>query len=249
MVEQLTLSGMVISAMPIGEYDKRVVILTAKRGRITAFARGARRPSSTMVASTEPFVFGEFSLIEGRSSYTLTHVNVQNYFAGLREDLVKTCYGLYILEFASYYSRENIDETQTLKLLYQTLRVLGRDQISPKLIRRIFELKLLVLNGEYPQSFQCVHCHSEEGLNYFSAQRAGLVCENCRAQVRDTMQIRPTTVYTLQYIITSTIEKLYSFTVNDEVLQDLSRLMDQYLRFAMDRTLKSLEMLDVVDAD
>ena len=50
-------------------------------------------------------------------------------------------------------ARENIDGTPLLKLLYQTLRVLCRKIIDFKLVRRIYELKVFVLEGEYPQCF------------------------------------------------------------------------------------------------
>ncbi|MBS5957411.1 MAG: DNA repair protein RecO [Clostridiales bacterium] len=149
-VEKLT--GMVIKAAPVGEMDKRLVILTRERGKITAFARGARRPGNQLMGLSRPFAFGQFSLYEGRDSYSLRSAEITNYFEDLAQDMEGTCYGSYFLELADYYARENEDATGLLKLLYQSVRALLKPALKNELVQRIFELKTMVINGEYTEA-------------------------------------------------------------------------------------------------
>lgn len=73
---------------------------------------------------TRPFVFGTFKLYEGRDAYNLQGADVLNYFAEIPLDMEAACYGSYFLEFADYYGRENLEATEQLLLLYQSLRAL-----------------------------------------------------------------------------------------------------------------------------
>ena len=166
---------MVLSAVPIGEYDKRVVILTRERGKISAFARGARKPGNALSGVINPFSFGEFTVYEGRTSYTLVSASISNYFAELREDIEGAYYGFYFVEIASYYCREANDEREMLKLLYQTMRALINEKIPNRLIRYIYELKAICINGEAPQVFQCVVCGDKERPGKFSTLKGGKV--------------------------------------------------------------------------
>ena len=95
LVNQIVVTGMVLSQTAIGENDRRVVILSKERGKIAAFARGARRPNSALVGATNPFSFGTFTVYEGRTSYTLVSASISNYFEELRTDIEGAYYGFY----------------------------------------------------------------------------------------------------------------------------------------------------------
>lgn len=150
MQEMITVTGMVLSQIPIGDYDRRVCILTKERGKISAFAKGARRQGSRLMAGTNPFCFGQFKLYQGKTSYNITEASIDQYFESLRDDFVAAYYGMYFLEIADYYTRENNDELLMLKLLYQSMRALVHPGIDNRLVRCIYEIKAVVVNGEFP---------------------------------------------------------------------------------------------------
>lgn len=179
------LTGMILNTMPVGEYDKRITILTRERGKITAFARGARRPKSSLQAATNLFCFGTFEAYEGRSSYTVVKAEISNYFRELAMDLDKTYYGCYFLELADYFCQENNDCINQLKLVYQTLRALNVPSLSPKLVRVIYELKTLVYFGVYPNVFACTSCGSREQLWCFDEKSNGVMCRECQPGSRE----------------------------------------------------------------
>lgn len=150
MQEHITLTGMILKQSPVGEYDRVITLLTIERGKITAFARGARRPGNKMAGVTNPLSFGRFKVYEGKNSYTVAEANIENYFEALRTDIAAACYGMYFAEVTDYYTRENNDEKEMLKLLYQSLRALSVKSLSHELVQCIFECKALAVNGEYP---------------------------------------------------------------------------------------------------
>ena len=122
---------------------------------------------------------------------------------------------MYFNEVIDYYTRENNDEKEMLKLLYQSLRALCHKGLDNRLVRYIFEIKALALNGEYP------------GLS----------------EKREYLE---STVYAVSYIVNSSVEKLYTFTVNDAVLLQLKEIADEFRHKYMDRKMKSLEILNEI---
>jgi len=243
MSDRLTVEGMVLSAMPIGEYDKRITILTRERGLVSAFVRGARRPNSPNLAAANPFAYGSFELYEGRSSYTVAKTDIREYFRDLTMDLDLVYYGFYFLEVAEYYGQENMDERERLKLLYQTLKVMEKKVLSLPLIKFIYEFKTLVINGEYPNVFQCQVCGVETELHSFSMKYRGMVCDKCREKEGGQV-LHPSSIYTLQYIVSTPVEKLYRFKLAPEVEKELVELLSAYRKRYFHHLYKSEEFLE-----
>lgn len=140
---------MIIGSYPQGEYDKRLVLLTRQLGKITVFAKSARRPSNRFLGTTDLFSFGNFDLYVGKNSYTLQDVEILNYFEYLRTDLVGAYYGMYFLELADYYAVENNDESNLILLVYRALQGLKSEKLDNSFVRRIYELKLFMIEGEF----------------------------------------------------------------------------------------------------
>ena len=213
---QTELTGMVLSAAPAGEYDRRIVLLTKERGKISAFARSARKPGSVLLAATVPFTFGTFHLYEGRDSYSCVSAIVKNYFAKLKQDFTGAYYGFYFMEFADYYGRENLDAGDMLNLLYISLLALENEKLPDRLVRYAFEVRLMVQGGEFPQ------------------------------EVTQDKNLHPAARYAFYYMITAPLNRLFSFSVTDEVMEEIAGRQDQIRRRYVDRTFRSLEILKTV---
>lgn len=213
MQDLVTVTAIVIMSAPIGEYDRRIVLLTRERGKISAFAKGARKQNSRFMATTNPFCFGEFKLYAGRSSYNIMETNISNYFEELRGDFEGAYYGMYFLEIADYYGRENAEHKELLKLLYQSLRALSAPSLERELVRYIYEMKAMVVEGEFPG-------------------------------IPNSEKLMESTVYTIDYVMRTAVEKLFTFTVKTEVLGQLRLLCREYRKQVFEKKFKSLEILE-----
>ncbi len=223
----VTLTGIVLSGSDVGEFDRRLVILTKEAGRVTAFAKGARKPNNPLVAACSPFCFGTFDAFEGRNSYHISKANITNYFRDLVMDYDKVCLGSYFLEVADFLSVEGMDERQRLALLYQSLKALESGKFSHRLLKNIYDLKTWVIDGEYPNVFSCMNCGKKENLNTFSLKRHGMLCRDC-ARTESGTEISNSTLYAMQFIVSSRIEKLYTFVLNNETEEELTRILSSY---------------------
>ena len=218
MTGNIDVQGMVISSMPIGEYDRRLEILTGDLGKISAFARGARKPASALVSVSRPFAFGQFSLYQGKNSYSLSGAKISNYFEDITKDIVTTYYGFYFLELCSYFCREANPAKEELRLLYQSLRALLSDKFDNRLVRCIFELKLISLSGYAPSS----------------------------DHLKKYARISKTAEYTYNFVVNSPVDRLYTFRLEEKYLEEFEKICLQLVSGCTDKEFNSLNLLETV---
>lgn len=242
MREEIQVTGIILYATLLGEYDKRLVILTKERGKITVFANGARKANSMLRAASQSFVMGRFTVYPTKDAYTLTKAEVSEYFSEIPLDIEKMCYASYFCEFMAYYTREGDFCVDHLNLLYVTLKALVAGNISNRLIRYIYEVRLMDLEGQGIHCFKCVKCNKDE-LVYFNAKAGGLLCEDCASELKIHRQVSKTLVYTLQVIMTAEFHKLYGFSLAEEVMDELAYVADRFREEYIDREFNSLAIL------
>ena len=119
------------------------------------------------------------------------------------------------MELADFYARENNDERKLLGLLYQSMKALCAPSLPRRLVKCVYEIKSVAVNGEYPG-------------------------------IPKDRNFEGSTVYTLNYIAESPIEKLYTFTVTDSVLAELEEIAGDYMQTFVDREMKSLKVLQTL---
>lgn len=240
---ELTTKALVLHEMPIGDYDKRVILLTKNYGKITAFAKGARKPNSQLLAGSQVFSYGDFILYKGKNTYNIKAIELIETFQNLRRDMSALAYALYVMEFTEYVSEENVQNHDYMKLILKTLKHIELGQIDIELIIKIFELKSMKLLGFTPWVMSCVSCNRKDNNYFFSATQGGLLCIDCLHKDSGAIPIKEGTRYTLEYILTQPVENLFKFKIDQSIFNEIQLVMQCFIDYNLNKKFKTLEFL------
>ena len=134
------------------------------------------------------------------------------------------------------------DQTGRIDKVLTTLE----PEITRSQLKNLINDGHVTVNGQAPQVFQCVICGDQERPAVFSPAKGGIVCSECSGDVIDGMILDNSTLYSMQYIESTPVVKLYTFTVAENVLAELEKVMDRLMEVYVDRRFKSLEILETL---
>jgi DNA repair protein RecO (recombination protein O) len=157
--EALKLSGVVLRTVDYGESDRVVTLLTAERGKLAAFARGARASRRRFGGALEPFglVRAEARERRGADLVWLESVSVERAHGGIRGELGRIACAGYACELSRELVRDHEPHPELLALL---VAYLGRLDAGParQAALRAFELGALEAAGLMPRLDACARC-------------------------------------------------------------------------------------------
>ncbi len=138
--------GIVLKTKPFEEAAKLVTFFTYDHGKITAIAKGAKRPTSKFGGRLEPFTLLELSIVKGRNLDILSQCETIDNFEALRSDPDKIKMGLYFLRIINKATVEGQNNPNLFKLLAVSLKKI-KDNDPLEKVEKYFEVNFLRVEG------------------------------------------------------------------------------------------------------
>ncbi len=148
--------GINLKAMPMGESDRLVTVLTKEYGLIRALAPGARKHRSKLGGRSGLFVVNELLFSKGKSIDKMLQAETLRSFPGLSQDLARLTASQYLAELALAQALSEQPQEELYYLLIEHLsriEAASKPNILPCLAQATFHL--LALAGVAPDVFRC----------------------------------------------------------------------------------------------
>ena len=237
--------AIIIKKVKLGEADRILTLYTPHLGKIQAVAKGVRRPKSKMAGHLELLTHSQVSLARGRNLDTITGSQTINSFLPLKSDLWLTSCALYATELVDQFTADQIENYPSFQLLLETMHRLCQAGDND-LVLRYFELHLLNEVGYRPQLGQCVSCRLplEPITNSFCPSAGGMLCPKCSQRQPLSYPLSLNALKVLRLLQGSDYGVVSKLKVTPELSRELEQVVRRYLKYLLEREVKSAAWLD-----
>lgn len=233
--------GIVLREVEYRERDKILTVLTKDLGKITVKARGVRSQRSKLKAGCQILSFSEFTLSSYQGCYIVTEAAVKEMFPELREDIELLYLAAYFVQVSDVIAQEEDPMPELLSLLLNSLYAIGKLKKPQKLIKAVFELRLMCISGFLPDLRGCAVCGRTDP-DRFNISEGVLQCSDCSGMDGIRMPLQPDTLAAMRYIVSADAKKIFSFRLSDTGLQELSDIAESYLSARLERGFHTLDL-------
>ncbi len=239
----VTVNGIIIGRRTIGENNCFIDVLTDEFGVIEATAHGIRKITSKNAGACGLFAYSKFCFSKSGLKYTLNSAEPIYSFHNLSTDLEGLSLAAYFAEIMKSSAAPEQEADGFLRLMAVSLFEIEKKRIPFTQIKAVFELRVASMLGFAPDLRACTNCVCyEHEIMHFDFMLGTITCNDClRQPIEDSAELSSSLLYTMRYIVYSDVNKIYHFTLKNNVLSRLTSICEKYLLLHLDRNFRSLD--------
>jgi len=235
-------TAIVLKQTPYREHDARVVLFGRMSGKLSAVARGLKRPHAKQSGHLEPFSEIEVMIAKGASFDKLAVARVASPRLQLRKRLSSLAIAGSFFDLVERLTRPDSRDEMLYALLVEMLNVADGLEHDPSAVRgrlllNAATLKLLDLLGYALHLDACVVCgESLRDPVMFAASAGGLLCEPCargkRREYPHAFSLPPHVLGLLRFLRLRPLSDVLNVTATTELFTAASVVIEESLRHA-----------------
>jgi DNA repair protein RecO (recombination protein O) len=239
---QIETEGLVILEKSVGESDRLVTILSRREGVLRAFAQQAKKVKNSKLSATQLFSYSRFTIFKGRDKYIIDDAQPIEVFFDLRRDMERLSLAQYFCELAGALAPQESEAGEYLRLMLNALHFLCKGTRPNLLLKAVVEMRMLSLAGYMPNLVCCAGCSCYEAETMYFMPRSGIIyCGDCARPSEPAVPLNSGALTGLRHTIYADFEKLFSFSLSQQGLKQLSQASEEYMKSTLQRSFNSLD--------
>ncbi|MCD4830256.1 MAG: DNA repair protein RecO [Anaerohalosphaeraceae bacterium] len=236
--------GIVLRNVNYSETSQILTFFTELNGKVSAIAKGSRRPKNKFAGPLEILTAGEMVIMPGADDrlWTLTEFEQIFYPVSLRKSLPALNSVLLAAEILNILTIEHDIHQRLYMGMLEFMQEMERcaDERQILLTLLSFQLFLLKETGGEPVLDFCVNCKSHYGplwqRCFFSSTASGLVCRDCQGNFADKIELSKTVADCLS-------DRKKMLNADKTSLLAIERLLISHITSITSRRLKMADMV------
>lgn len=230
--------GIILKSRDFKDSDKLLSVFTEKDGKVSAIAKGVKKPKSSLRACVQPFCHSYLYMNRSRELDLITQGKLLDFYGNTRQDIERALHCLYMMELLDKSLMDHVPLAGLYQTLLEVMEAINERGLNSLFIR-YFECQLLVNLGYKPELWKCVGCGKKpEGKFYFSLSEGGLICQGCSQESQYNMSLGGEAIGLLRFMIQGNFQAVSKVKVSPGGLKQLELLLEKYLEYHLERRFK-----------
>ena len=225
--------AIVIHRRDLSEKDRIVTFISPFEGKFDAVCKGVKKLTSPSGGKFEPFNRLNLFISTGKTLDVVSQSQLLDSFPQVRKSLEKTSAALYILDIINRFV-EKYERNPKLYYLLKTSMEMLEKGINPRIAGLIFEIRFISLMGYQPHLNECVECQKSGDHCYFDYSRGGVVCEECRKEIKEKnngKKISPGVLRSFRYMQQSNLPTASRLNIPPFMCDEMKYIIDRYITY------------------